>query len=52
MRIKQAVKKSYDTDVKVSTSDGERKVCVQPAPDSDALDVTNKTRIISTESIC
>lgn len=47
MRIKQAVKESYDTDVKVSTPDGERKVCVQLAPDSDALDV-----IISTESIC
>lgn len=52
VRIKQAVKKSYDTDVKVSTPEEERKVCVQLAPDSDALDVINKTRIISTESIC
>lgn len=47
-QIKQDVKKFYDTDV-VNTPDGDRKVCVQLAPDSDPLDVTNKTRTISTE---
>eukprot|EP00069_Balaena_mysticetus_P021415 bmy_00536T0 len=49
-QIKQAVKKFYDTGVaKVNTlirHDGEKKPCVQLAPDYDALDVANKIGII------
>ena len=49
-QIKQAVKKLYDTGVaKVNTlirPDGEKKPCVQLAPDYDASDVANKIGII------
>nr|XP_037838366.1 60S ribosomal protein L23a-like [Chlorocebus sabaeus] len=49
-QIKQAVKKLYDIDVaKVNIlirSDGEKKAYVQLAPDYNALDVSNKIRII------
>ncbi|KAH1178564.1 hypothetical protein KIL84_012266 [Mauremys mutica] len=49
-QIKQAVKKLYDIDVaKVNTlirPDGEKKVYVCLAPDSDSLDVADKIGII------
>uniref|UniRef100_A0A8C2M453 Large ribosomal subunit protein uL23 n=1 Tax=Cricetulus griseus TaxID=10029 RepID=A0A8C2M453_CRIGR len=50
VKIKQTVKKLYDTDVaKVNTlirPDGEKKASVRLAPDYDALDVGNKIGII------
>ncbi|XP_075408828.1 large ribosomal subunit protein uL23-like [Tenrec ecaudatus] len=48
-QTKHAVRKLCDIDVaKVNTirPDGEKKACVQLAPDYDALDVANKIRII------
>ncbi|XP_065784971.1 large ribosomal subunit protein uL23-like [Muntiacus reevesi] len=49
-QTKQAGKKLYDVDVaKVNTlirPDGEKKAYVQLAPDYDALDVANETRLI------
>ena len=53
-QIKQAVKKLHDIDmVKVSTlirPDGEKKAYFQLPPNDDALDVANKSGIISNES--
>lgn len=49
-QIKQAMKKLYAIDVaKVNTPirpDGEKRACVCPAPDYDALDIANKIETI------